>query len=84
MQTTPTKQSVLTLENRSRLTLTGVERVDAFSERQIVLTINGSRVRIDGSKLKVLAFSEGSGNFAAGGTIDSVRFGDAKAGRLFS
>ena len=50
------RQSILTLENQSKLTLTGVERVDAFSEHSISLTVNGQKVRIDGSKLKVLAF----------------------------
>ncbi len=68
------KQSILTLESQSRLTMTGVERVDAFSDREIRLTVNGRRVRIEGSKLKVLSFSEGSGNFTASGSVDSVRF----------
>ena len=82
---TESKQSVLTLENQSKLTMTGVERVEAFSERLILLTVNGKKVRVEGSKLRVLAFSEGSGNFSAGGTVDAVRFLGAggKIGRLF-
>lgn len=68
------RQSILTLENQSRLSFTGVERIDAFSDRVIQLTVNGRRVRIEGSKLKVLSFSEGSGNFSASGSVDSVRF----------
>ena len=75
-----TKQSTLTLENRCKLTLTGVERVDGFSERLISLTVNGRRVRIEGSKLKVLAFSEGSGNFSASGSVDSIRFAQGAKG----
>lgn len=76
---TETRQSVLTLENQSKISMTGVERVDAFSERLIQLTVNGKKVRIEGSKLRVLAFSEGSGNFMAAGVVDAVRFGgDAK------
>ncbi len=67
-------QSILTLENRSRLTLTGVGKVDAFSERSILLTVGGQKMRIDGSGLKVLSFSEGSGSFAASGQIDAVRY----------
>ena len=54
---TETRQSVLTLENQSKISMTGVERVDAFSERLIQLTVNGKKVRIEGSKLRVLAFS---------------------------
>lgn len=73
MQNDP-KRSVLTLEDQSKLVLSGVERVDSFSEREIRLVVNGKRVRIEGSKLKVLAFSEGSGNFSAGGSVESIRF----------
>ena len=80
-----TKQSILTLENRNKLTFSGVERVEALSDRQILLTVNGTRVRIEGNKLKVLAFSEGSGNFAASGVVDSVRFlqGGKGVSRIF-
>ncbi len=77
------KPSVLTLENQSRLTLTGVERVDAFSEREIRLRVGGKKVRIEGSKLKVLSFSEGSGNFAAAGVIDCIRFLQGVKGGFF-
>ena len=79
---TETRQSVLTLENQSKISMTGVERVDAFSERLIQLTVNGKKVRIEGSKLRVLAFSEGSGNFSASGYVDAIRSG-GKVGRLF-
>lgn len=80
------RQSMLTLENQSKLTLTGVERVDSFSDHTIMLTVNGQRVRIDGSKLKVLSFSEGSGSFAASGQVDAVRYSsgqEAGIKRLF-
>ncbi len=82
---TETRQSVLTLENQSKISMTGVERVDAFSERLIQLTVNGKKVRIEGSKLRVLAFSEGSGNFSASGYVDAIRFlaVGGKVGRLF-
>ena len=43
---TESKQSVVTLENRNKLTMTGVERVDAFSDRSILLTAAGGKVRI--------------------------------------
>ena len=82
---TPSKQSILTLEDRARLSLTGVEKVDSFSDRLIRLTVSGKKVRIEGSRLKVLAFSEGSGNFSASGYVDAIRFlaAGGKVGRLF-
>lgn len=72
------KQSILTIEDKKKLTLTGVSSVDAFSESAISLTVNGRRILIAGSGLKVLAFSEGSGNFSASGEVYSVKYGGAK------
>lgn len=59
--------------------MTCVESVDSFSESRITLTVAGQRVTIDGSKLKILAFSQGSGNFAASGEVRGLRYGGAKA-----
>ncbi len=69
------KTSILTLEQQKRLSLSGVSSVDAFTESEIRLTVNGKKVRIGGSKLKVLSFSEGTGNFTASGEVVSIRFG---------
>lgn len=76
------KQSVLTIEQQHKLTMTGVSSVDAFSESAISLTVSGKRVQISGAKLKVLAFSEGTGNFAASGEIYSVKYGGARGSSL--
>ncbi len=70
-------QSVLTVEQQSKITMTGVNSVDAFSDGNILLTVNGKRVRISGSKLKVLSFSNGSGNFTASGEVTQIRYGGA-------
>ncbi len=76
------KQSVLTIEQQQKLTMTGVSSVDSFSESAISLTVNGKRVQIAGARLKVLAFSEGTGNFAASGEVYSVKFGGAKGSSI--
>lgn len=73
------KESILTLEQQKRLSFSGVSSVDAFSESEIRLTVNGKKVRIGGARLKVLSFSEGSGNFTASGEIVSIRFGAGNA-----
>ena len=67
--------SLLTLENRNKLTLTGVESVDALSDRCIRLTVRKEKLVIEGEKLKILSFSEGSGNFTASGEVASIRYG---------
>ena len=81
-----TRQSTLTIEQQKKITMTGVDSVDAFSDNAITLTVNGKKVVIGGAKLKVVAFSQGSGNFAATGEVTSVKYGGAKGklfGRLF-
>ena len=70
-----TVKNTLTIELQSKLTMTGVSSVEAFSDTSITLTVGGKKVQISGSHLKVLAFSEGTGNFAASGEILSVRYG---------
>ena len=72
------KQSVLTVENRAKISLTGVDSVDGFSETLISLTVGGVRMQIAGAHLKVLAFSQGTGNFAAVGEVNSVKYGAEK------
>lgn len=70
--------SVLTIEQQEKITFTGVESVDSFSENGINLTVNGKRVQISGAHLKVLSFAKGSGNFTATGQVTGVKFGFAK------
>ena len=77
---TQTQSSVLTIEGQEKITFTGVDSVDGFTENAINLTVNGKRVQIAGAKLKVLAFAKGSGNFSAIGQVSSVKF-SAVAGK---
>ena len=72
-------QSILTIEQRKKISMTCVESVDAFSETRILLTVGGQRVTIDGAKLKILTFSQGSGNFSASGEVRSLRYGSGKS-----
>ena len=71
-------QSILTIEQRKKITMTAVESVDAFSEERILLTVAGQRVTIDGTHLKIQAFSQGSGSFSATGEVRAVKYGSAK------
>ena len=75
-------KSILTVEMQKKITMTGVDSVDGFSETEIRLTVGGKRVRISGSKLKVTAFSQGSGNFTATGEVARVQYGAAR-GKFF-
>ena len=70
--------SVLTVEQQKKLSLTGVESVDAFSETEIRLCVAGKKMLIKGAGLKVLSFSKGSGAFSAIGEVSFIRYGAAK------
>ncbi len=74
--------SVLTVEQQKKISLTGVESVDAFSDTEVRLTVAGKKMRITGSGLKVQAFSKGSGAFSAIGEVSVIRYGGAK-GKFF-
>ena len=74
--------SVLTIEDQKKITLTSVESVDAFSPTEISLTVQGKKMKISGSGLKVVAFSKTGGTFSATGLVSAVRYGGAK-GKFF-
>lgn len=57
-----------------KITITGVESVDAFSPRQISLTLDNGKAVIVGDNLKIVNFSKSNGNFAAVGIIGGIRF----------
>lgn len=72
-------QSILTIEQRKKISMTCVESVDSFSETRITLKAAGQKVTIDGANLKILAFSQGSGNFSASGEVRALRYGGGKS-----
>lgn len=75
------KQQTVLIEQQKKITMTGVESVDAFSAQQIALTLENGRAQIAGDELKIVGFSRADGNFAAVGKIYGVRFG-AKRGKI--
>ena len=78
------RNSTLTLEDRRKISLTGVESVDAFSDNCIRLTVSGVKLTVTGSKFQLLAFSVGNGSFYAVGVVDALRYGGGKKRSLFS
>lgn len=67
-----------TLEGRKRLTITGVNSVDGFSEKELKLTVNGTKVEIKGENIKITAYNNISGNFTADGKFMEIKFGAKK------
>ncbi len=64
----------LSLDNRKRLTLTGVSSVDGFSETFIKLSVGGDKLTVTGEGLKITAFNKASGNFSCDGLITELKY----------
>ena len=69
MQETVNEQK-LTLENRKRLTMSGVESVDSFSDKELKLTVGGDKVLVGGEGIKITAYNKGSGVLGLAGVND--------------
>lgn len=67
--------SKLTLENRKKLELTGVERAISSNEQAIVLVVSGGKVVIAGQGLHIEKLDVESGVLELAGVVDSIKFG---------
>lgn len=78
-------QHSVCIEQRKNITVSGVESVAAFSEVKIALRLlDGEKMYVVGSALKITGFSKASGSFTAEGTISGVSYGGKSfAARLF-
>ena len=76
----------INVEQCKKVTATAIESVDAFSDKQILLSYQSGRIVVTGSGMKIINFSKTSGSFAATGEINSVRYmgkGMSFKGKLF-
>ncbi len=76
----------LGIEQCKKVTATAITSVDAFSDKQIILSYQSGRIIVAGSGMKIVNFSKTSGAFAATGDIISVRYtggGLGLKGKLF-
>ena len=78
MQDKIVKNSILTLENRKNIKITGVQSVDGFSEQTLSLTINDNKLKIVGEKLKIISFDKVTGEFNADGVINDIKYNAKK------
>ena len=78
-------QHSVVIEQRKRISVSGVESVAAFSEVKIILALDGGeRIHVAGSGLKITGFSKTSGQFTAEGSVSGVSYGGKSfAAKLF-
>ena len=72
----PVETDKLILESRKRLSLGGVESVDAFSEQWLKLTVSGGKLTVSGENIKITAFNKSTGNLTAEGAFRELKFTD--------
>ncbi len=69
----------LSLEGRKKLTMSGVEAVDGFTDQALRLTVGGSKVIVQGENLKITAYNKATGALSADGIISEIKYAGKKA-----
>ena len=64
----------VSIEQCKRISATAIDSVDAFSDKQIVLSYSAGRIVVAGNGMKIVNFSKSGGSFSATGEITSVRY----------
>ena len=70
------RETDLTLENRRKLTVTGVEEVESFDEREIVMRTAEGSLTVRGEELNVSRLSVEHGDVLILGHIGELRYDD--------
>lgn len=78
------KPHLLTLDNRSLLTLTGVEDVSGFDEQTISVRLSDCSLVVKGAALHISKLSLESGDVVIDGQISSLQYLGASSGSLRS
>lgn len=66
--------SKLTLENRKKLNLTGVEKAISSNEQNMIFMVNGSKVYISGQGLHIEKLDVESGMLELDGVVDCIKY----------
>ena len=75
----------LTLDGRSRLTITGVLEVESFAEESVALVTARGALLIRGQGLHLQMLSLDGGEVRVDGTVDSIAYeADAPTGGFFA
>ena len=76
----------LCLDGRKKLSMSGVEAVDGFSEQFLKLSVGKNKVTIIGENIKITAFNKALGTLSADGDFIEIKYGvkkDAFIKRIF-
>ena len=77
----PDEQPILhriALDQRRRLTVSGVDGVESFDERSVVMSTAAGRLTVQGSGLHIQSLSLDGGDLLVDGTVDSLTYEEAE------
>ena len=79
------RNHIVTIEQKKNIYVSGVESVLAFSETRILLALlDGGKLSVLGTEMKIVGFSKTEGKFSAEGNISGVSYGAKNlASKLF-
>ena len=66
------------LDERNRLTVTGVEEVDSFDEEAVVMYTSGGLLTVFGSELRIERLTTDGGELCVEGRIDCLQYEDTR------
>lgn len=66
----------VSMENRSKISLTGINDVDSFDEQAIIVTTDTGELSIRGSNLHIGKLSIDTGEMSVEGKIDALIYTD--------
>ena len=72
----------LTLDDRERLTVTGVEEVESFDENSIVMVTGRGTLVVRGSDLHIEQLSLDGGQLRVEGNVESLAYEDDVGGHV--
>lgn len=84
MANIPTKNQMLTLENRKHFTLTGVNQVESSTENLVKLSTNLGALSIWGSNLNIDKIDVSTGEFSMNGEVKKLEFKQGTSSGKFS
>lgn len=84
----PAKKHSLAIDNRERLTATGIKRVDFFSDELITAQTDLGQLNIKGEALHIESLSSDTGDMLVKGRVGAVSYTESSPalsffGRLF-
>ena len=64
----------LCLDGRKKLSMSGVETVDSFSDQALKLTVSSNKVIITGDNIKITSYDKDKGLFNAEGNFLEIKY----------